>query len=125
MSSQSFIKTFRQVCTEIELNCFDREDIGFAKEICLIIAEVISLPDDYTVKIAGELMPAELIKEVYRLITHEHVKLVMENFKELNYIIKHKKAYLRTALYNVVFEMEGHWLNQLGIDLSVGGADSI
>ena len=58
MSSQSFIKTFRQVCTEIELNCFDREDIGFAKEICLIIAEVMSLPDDYTVKIAGELMPA-------------------------------------------------------------------
>jgi len=52
------------------------------------------------------------VQEIYLKINNEHVRLVVSNFN--NYVTQHifnKKAYMRTALYNVVFEIEAHYVN--------------
>ena len=121
MDEKSFIEIYRNVCNDLEIECFEKSAKPFIKELCLIIAEVLALKDDFMVKIAHEALPAKLVAEVYSQLTNEHIKFVYDSFCDLGYSVKNKKAYLRTMLYNVVFEFSGHWLNQLNTDLKKEG----
>lgn len=99
-------KVAAEIAAGIEIECFAPRDQPRAKEICLIIAEVALLPEWVDVQIAGEKLPAELVKDVYTHLTHEHVENVMRSFENARYTIVAKKTWIRTALYNSVFEFE-------------------
>lgn len=98
---------------QIEWHCFSERDKPRASEICLIIAEVALLPDGAEIQIAGEKLPLELVREVYARLTHEHALIVLRNFEKVHYEIKNKKTYMRTSLYNSVFEFEHYWENEM------------
>ena len=112
----SFLETLSAVEKRVCFDCFRREDKPQAKEICLIIAEIERLPDHYDVQIAGEKLPAEMVREIFRMAEHEHIELVIENFKKEMRTITFKKSYLRTAIYNSIFELESHYINQVNAD---------
>lgn len=95
-----------EVENQIDLQCFSGNDFYIAKEFALIIAEVLLLDDETSIRIGGDTFSAYLVKEVYRKITHEHVELVIGSFEKIKYEIRYKKSYIRTALYNSVFEYE-------------------
>lgn len=99
-------KVAAEIAARVEIECFAPRDQPRAKEICLIIAEVALLPEWVDVQIAGEKLPAELVKDVYTHLTHEHVENVMRSFEKAHYTIVAKKTWIRTALYNSVFEFE-------------------
>ena len=82
-----------------------------------IIAEVKKLPDDAAVRIAGNDLPAEMVALIFDRIEHGHVIEVMRHYQEATYEIKHTKTYLRTALYNSVFEMEARIDNEVRKDM--------
>lgn len=96
----------------IELDTFSSSDKAFAKEIALIIAEVLRLPETAEIRIDGNKLPSSMVKEVFALVEREHVENVMESFRSAKYEIRHKKTYLRTALYNAVFEIESRVENE-------------
>ena len=83
----------------------------FYKELCLIIAEVLVLDPDSSVKINGSVMCARLVQEIYSQLNNDHVSLVYENFHNVSTRVYNKKAYLRTALYNAVFELRANSVN--------------
>jgi len=108
---EMLVKVMRQV----EYHCFadlrfNRVD-PFYKELCLIIAEVLVLNPVSVVKINGSTMFAHLVQEVYSQIQNDHVCLVYKNFLNVSTRVYNKKAYLRTALYNAVFEIESNSVN--------------
>ena len=107
----SLAENFEKVKNQIAIDCFDREDTGMVWEIALIMAEVMTLPEDFTISIGGEKLPVELVREVYRNLENEHIKFVIEKFKGIDREIKHRKSYLRTALYNAPFETESDAVN--------------
>ena len=109
---ESFNKNLNTVKEQVEFECFTPEQQGFAEEICFIITEINNLSPSARVKIGGENYSADMVQEVYHRLTHEHILLVMDNFSRIRYEIKHKKTYLRTSLYNSVFELNAHWENQ-------------
>lgn len=111
-----FYAVFKNVKDQIEFRCFTAEVREAAEDICLIITEVLKLPPNALVRIAGNNLPAEMVQAIYHRLTHEHIKLVMENFGRATYEIKHKKTYLRTALYNSVFEFNAHYENAVHKD---------
>lgn len=98
---------------QIEICCFDEEYEAQAEEICLIIAEVFMLPPTAEIQIAGQKLSVALVCGVYEMLRHEDIIAVMDNVERATYEIKHKKTYLRTALYNAVFEHETRELNDL------------
>ena len=102
---------------QIEVDCFRACEKPRAKEICLIMAEVTLLPEWVDVQIAGEKLPAELVKDVYTHLTHEHVEGVLRSFERARYTIVAKKTWIRTALYNSVFEFEHLAENTLRAEL--------
>ena len=118
--NQSIFKTLEQVMLQVEYHCF--ADLRFNridplyKELCLIIAEVFVLDQDSLIKINGSNTSVLLVRDVYSQIRNDHVRLVFSNFNNVAQRIINKKAYLRTALYNAVFEIESHHLNDMTCD---------
>ena len=98
---------------QIESKCFEEEYRAQVAEICLIIAEVFMLPPTAEIQIAGQKLSVALVCGVYEMLRHEDIIAVMDNVEKATYEIKHKKTYLRTALYNAVFEHETRELNEL------------
>ncbi len=109
-SRPSFREAIAEAEKQIELHAIDRYHES-AKEICFIIAEVYLMNPNAQIKISGELLDGYLVQQVFRELTCEHVRLVLDNFHNVTYLVMNKKAYLRAALYNSVFEFNAHYTN--------------
>lgn len=97
---------------QIELDTFSSTDKDFAKEIALIIAEVMRLPETALIRIDGNGLHAGMVQEVYAMLEREHVEGVILAYRRAKYEIRRRKTYLRTALYNSVFETESRIENE-------------
>lgn len=115
--STPFYDLLQQIEDRIELQCFEKRDRRQAEEIALIITEVMKLPGNATVRIAGNDLPAEMVALIFGRLTHDHVVEVMRRYRAATYEIKHVKTYLRTALYNSVFELEARTDNEIRQDM--------
>lgn len=113
--SGSLASELARVKATLEFECFDTEYKSQAAEICLIIAEMAMLPPSTTVQIGGSKITADVVREIYSMLTHEDIISVMDNFEEVAYKIKYKKTYLRTALYNEVFERNSRVINDVRV----------
>jgi len=111
----TFADIRRHVEERIELDCFPKEYLSQAREFCLIIAEVYMLPATAEIQIAGQKLPVLLVQSIYDMLEHEDVLAVMDCLERATYEIKHKKTYVRTALYNAVFERETRSINELRV----------
>jgi len=114
-NNKSVLNMLDQVMQQVEYNCFTDMNLNHTdplyKELCLIIAEVLVLDQDSFIKINGSNVCVRMVQEVYSLIHNEHVDLVFYNFHKVSQRIYNKKGYLRTALYNAVFEIESENVN--------------
>jgi hypothetical protein len=114
-SRQPLFEMLDKVMRQVDYHCFadlklNRIDPLY-KELCLIISEAFLLKARSTVKINGSLVYAQLLKEVYSKLNNEHLRSVFDNFHNVTAHVYNKKAYLRTALYNAVFELESTCVN--------------
>lgn len=112
----------RRIKAQIESECFEEEYRAQVAEICLIIAEVFMLPSTAEIQIAGQKLTVSLVCGIYDMLEWRDIVAVMDNTEKATYEIKHKKAYLRTALYNAVFERETREMNELRV---IDGADGL
>ena len=115
----SFREAIEKVQLQVQLRCFKPQDKEFVKEIQMNIAEVYMLGDDAPVRIAGDQLDGFIVKQVFEQIREEHVQLVIDNYSKVEYIVNYKKSYIRTALYNAVFEYEAHFTNLVRHDLGI------
>lgn len=114
---QSFSSVLKNIREQIELESFSKSTQPQANEIALIMAEVMIMSEHAKIRIESEDKSAEMAQTIFRSITHEHVQLVLEKFSKITYPVFNKKAYLRTALYNSVFELESHYSNLVEVNL--------
>ncbi len=96
----------------VNIQNFERWERNRVDELCLIIAEVLKMPADYSIKINGTLLPVSLVQEIFWMIDERHIGTVMEHFDKIEYRVNNKRAYLKTALYNSVFELEHNYDNE-------------
>ena len=104
---------------QLEFESFEWKYKPQAEEICLIVSEVMILPTDTKIQIAGNKLFAGIVQGVYSMLRKDHIELVMKNFWNVTYEIRHKKTYLRTALYNSVFELGSHYINSTKADFGI------
>jgi len=117
---EATLENIKEILEIEELNTNDRQA---AEEISLIIAEVMILHPETEIRINGTAMPVQLVQAIYSRLSSEHILLVLENFQKVTYEIKHKKTYLRTALYNSVFESSAYWQNRVNVDMALAGRE--
>ena len=111
-----------QAREQVELESFGYRDKKFARDLCVVIAEVYWLAErsEGAVRIEGEPIPYRLVRDIYRFLRGEHLEHVMARYRTVRYEIRNVKAYLRTALYNAVFELEGAEENGYRIECAEG-----
>lgn len=104
--------SFREAITKAEEQVdfcgMDYADVRrpLVHDMCRAMAEVYMSPPDMMLKCCGELMEAGMIAEVFAELTEEHVQNLAARLYSGWCAVGHPKAYLRSALYNVVFEFE-------------------
>lgn len=111
----SFRAVLNRVTENILLECFDEDDRPFAVELARIIADVLVRPDEGFVRIEGRQVPTQTVKEVYGEIEHENVLQVIRTFEKTETLIKHRRMYLQTALYNSVMETVSDTVNKFAV----------
>ena len=115
----SFREVLKYVRDQIEIECYTEQDRPQAEEIALIITEIYKLPATCEIQIAGNKLPAEMVQEIFTRLDNSNVTDVIRRYKQAQYEIKHTKTYLRTALYNSVFEFESRLENKVRSDFSI------
>ncbi len=120
-SCQSQVMSFSEACAavsaQIELETIPTQDKAFAKNLANIMADVMSTSPEKAIKINGEFMPASRVTEVYREVDNDHVRAIIRNFRKIRHKIQNTTPYLRTALYNSVFELEAQTENEVAVDM--------
>ena len=116
----SFDDVLEQVKEQIAIDCVPFEQILQAEELAAIIAEVLRLRPEDKLRVDGVMHPAADVQAVYAKLENEHIMHVIETYNEIPYPIKSPKMYLRTALYNAVFELNNAGAN---IFAATGGGE--
>lgn len=110
---KSFNTVLQQIRKQIDIDSFDAQDKDQAEEIALVMAEVMVLSESEKVRINGQEISIQLIQDIYARISNADVLLVIMRYRKVTYEIKHTKKYLRTALYNSVFESRNRIDNEI------------
>jgi hypothetical protein len=117
LSELPFIVVIEKVMLQVEYQYFaevrSKRLDPLYKELCLIIAETLVADRNPVIKINGEYICSRLVRDVFSQIRNRHVQLVFDNFQNVSDRVVHKRAYLRTALYNSVFEFQARSDNKL------------
>lgn len=114
----SFQAVLEDVKRQVEYDRFE-DGCGQVEGICKIIAEVLKLNPEGEMKIEEERVPVSMVQEVFRELQFEHVQFTLKKYKSVTKLIRNKKAYIRTALYNSYFELEAHYTNLVNHDLGM------
>ena len=109
----SFGQAMKRASEQVELPILVQNGMRLARCLCAVMAETYMLRGDVPVRIGGELLPASVVQGVFSCLTGEHLEQVERRFREVDYEIKNKKGYLRTALYNAAIEFDAQIINDI------------
>ena len=73
-----------------------------------------------TLRVAGEELPAEVVRSRLLKLTGAHLLYVLDRVRENTTDVRHVRQYLLTALYNAPLTMDNHYALMVGHDLSGG-----
>lgn len=114
---RSFSQTLKLVEAQVEWQCLPRNKQLKGKELCMIIAEVLTLPAGALIRIEGEDREAADVAEIYGMLNYSHIEAVIDSLDATRYRIRAMKTYLRTSLYNAVFTLENSLDNEVRSDM--------
>ncbi len=116
---------YRDIIREhISYECFQdgrshrREDVD---ELVELMVEVMLLPDNGTVRIAGVEKPVALVKNRFMKLDHGHIEYILTCLGANTTKVGNIKAYLLTTLYNAPLTISNYYTAEVNHDLYGGG----
>ena len=111
-----------QIMTNVDYNYL----VGYTEVDRARLDELVGLMLDTvcstkpTLRVAGEELPAEVVRSRLLKLTGAHLLYVLDRINENTTEVRHVKPYLLTALYNAPLTMDNHYALMVGHDLSGG-----
>ena len=90
-------------------------------ELVELTVEVLMLPDDRMIWIAGDEKPTILVKDRFQMLNDAHFEYVLDSMKRNTGKVQNVKNYLLTRLYNAPLTMEHYYRLAVNHDLYGGG----
>ena len=117
--------TYREIIREnISYECF-RNDTPHAREevdeLVELMVEVMVMPDQGKIRIAGEDKLVSLVKSQFMKLTHAHIEYVCLCLNKNTTKVGNIKSYLLTALYNSILTINHYYQAEVNHDLYGGG----
>jgi hypothetical protein len=91
-------------------------DIEMIDGLVQIMLDVICTHDPPTVRIGNETKSRGIVKSVYLKLDSEHIRHVIDQYKQQRNKITNKTAYLQKMLYTVWQEIDAHYTNAVRSD---------
>ena len=86
-------------------------------ELVELIVEVMLMPDEEKIRIAGEEKPAAIVKNRFLQISYGHIEYVCLCLQENTRKVENIKGYLLTTLYNAVFTKNHYYHSRINYDM--------
>lgn len=116
---------YRDIIREhISYECFQdgryhrREDVD---ELVELMVEVMMLPDNGTVRIAGVEKPVAVVKNRFMKLEHGHIEYILTCLGANTTKVGNIKAYLLTTLYNAPLTISNYYTAEVNHDLYGSG----
>ena len=119
------MNAYRDIIREhISYECFQdgryhrREDVD---ELVELMVEVMMLPDNGTMRIAGVEKPVAVVKNRFMKLEHGHIEYILTCLGANTTKVGNIKAYLLTTLYNVPLTISNYYTAEVNHDLYGSG----
>lgn len=113
------MNAYRELIRErIEYSYHSAEDVD---ELVELMVEVMMMPDDSTIRIAGVDKPVALVKNRFMKMTYSHIEYVLFCLHRNTTKVGNIKAYLLTTLYNASMTINSYYQAEVNHDLYGGG----
>lgn len=113
------MNAYRELIRErIEYSYHSTEDVD---ELVELMVEVMMMPDDSTIRIAGVDKPVALVKNRFMKMTYSHIEYVLFCLHRNTTKVGNIKAYLLTTLYNASMTINSYYQAEVNHDLYGGG----
>ncbi len=110
-----FIEMFQQTKSQIEFFAFTDNEKDLANELCRIIVNTLRDTLNEIIYISGEKVLLADVQEIFSMLKHDHISLVIDKYKKIETPVRNPKKYLRAMLYNSYFELEAYFENLLNV----------
>lgn len=90
-------------------------------ELVELMVEVMMMPDDSTLRIAGVDKPVALVKNRFTKLTYSHIEYVLFSLHRNTTKVGNIKAYLLTTLYNAPLTISNYYQAEVNHDMYGGG----
>lgn len=111
----SFMEMFQQTKNQIEFFAFTETEKDLASELCRIIVNTLRDTLNEIIYISGEKVLLADVQEIFSMLKHDHISLVIDKYKKIETPVRNPKKYLRAMLYNSYFELEAYFENLLNV----------
>ena len=101
------------------LTNYTNADCGRLDELVGLVLDTVC-STKATIRVAGEELPAEVVRARLLKLTGAHLLYVLDRINENTTDVRHVKQYLLAALYNAPLTMDNHYALMVGHDLSGG-----
>lgn len=113
------MKIYRELIQErIEYKYHEQEDVD---ELVELMVEVMVMPDDSTIRIAGVDKPVALVKNRFMKLNYSHIEYVLFCLHRNTTKVGNIKAYLLTTLYNAPLTISNYYQAEVNHDMYGGG----
>ena len=112
------MKIYRELIQErIEYKYHEQEDVD---ELVELMVEVMMMPDDSTIRIAGVDKPVALVKNRFMKLNYSHIEYVLFCLHRNTTKVGNIKAYLLTTLYNAPMTISNYYQAEVNHDMYGG-----
>ena len=113
------MKIYRELIQErIEYKYHEQEDVD---ELVELMVEVMMMPDDSTIRIAGVDKPVALVKNRFMKLNYSQIEYVLFCLHRNTTKVGNIKAYLLTTLYNAPLTISNYYQAEVNHDMYGGG----
>lgn len=108
----------------IDYHCFETDryyNLEDVDEFVELMVEVMVMPDDSSLRVAGVERPVSVIKSRFMKINKGHIEYVMGCLQKNTTKIGNIKVYLLTALYNATLTISSYYRAEVNHDMYGGG----
>lgn len=86
-------------------------------ELVELMTDVMALPDDSTVRIAGVERPVTVVKSQFMKLGQMHIEYVLDCLQKNTSKVENIRGYLLTTLYNAPMTIESYYHAEVAHDL--------
>ena len=119
------MNAYRQIIREnISYGCFQDDEYQREEEVDELVelmVEVMLMPDNSTIRIAGVDKPVAIVKNRFMKIAHGHIQYAMGCLEKNTNKVGNIKAYLLTVLYNSTLTIGNYYQAEVNHDMYGGG----